>query len=329
MKKYLVSIIIPVYNVQDYLRKCLDSIAHQTHDCLDVILIDDGSTDRSGEICDEYARQDMRFRVIHQQNAGAANAKNAGLDHVKGEYIAFIDSDDWAEPDWIQQMLNEALSGDAEVVECGFWQEYVGKAEIDPAAKALGFGSWHTEDYLRAYPTAWPCALFWNKLFKSNLLEKTRFHKERRCIDDEFFTYKAITKANKVVRIDRELYHYRQRRSSVTQSEKTLFQRTIDDIDILAERHQWMQKYCPSVALDYLRHDVDSLLYFAKEYPFNDEAMTHFKKTAWYYLGVCLRHYPGKVTMFYLLQCIFFPKRRFLTQPLQDRDPLEIEKYFP
>ena len=85
MKKFLVSIIIPVYNVQDYLRKCLDSIAHQTHDCLDVILIDDGSTDRSGEICDEYARQDMRFRVIHQQNAGAANAKNAGLDSANAQ----------------------------------------------------------------------------------------------------------------------------------------------------------------------------------------------------------------------------------------------------
>lgn len=328
MRNNLVSIIIPVYNVQDYLQKSLDSIVHQTHDRLDVILIDDGSTDRSGEICDEYARQDMRFRVIHQQNAGAANAKNAGLELAKGEYIAFIDSDDWAEPDWIQQMLDEALSHDADVAECGFWMEYVGGAETAAAAKTLGFGIWNTEDYLRAYPTAWQCALFWNKLFKASLLKEIRFHKERRCIDDEFFTYKAITKANKVVRIDRELYHYRQRRSSVTQSQKTLFQRTIDDIDILAERHQWMQKYCPSVALDYLRHDVDSLLYFAKEYPFNSEAMTHFKKTAWYYLRMCLRHYPGKVTIFYALQCIFLPKKSFLTQPQQKKDVSEIEKYF-
>ena len=101
--KSVVSVIVPVYGVEPYLSACVDSILTQTHRELEVILIDDGSPDQCGMICDAYAARDSRVRVIHQANAGAANAKNTGLDAAGGEYIAFADSDDWVESDWIEK----------------------------------------------------------------------------------------------------------------------------------------------------------------------------------------------------------------------------------
>ena len=105
MNQELISIIVPVYGVERYLSECVDSLLSQTHRNLEVILVDDGSPDNCGAICDRYATSDRRVKVIHQVNAGAANAKNAGLDIASGDYIAFMDSDDWAEVDWIETML--------------------------------------------------------------------------------------------------------------------------------------------------------------------------------------------------------------------------------
>ena len=285
----IVSVIVPVYNVRRYLGACVDSLLGQTWPCLEVILVNDGSTDGSEQLCDEYADRDSRVKVIHQINAGAANAKNAGLDVAHGDYIAFMDSDDWAEPDWLEKMLSAAKAKDADVVECNFRMDYVDGSEDGNAAGTFRETLFETRDYLRHYPNQWTCALFWNKLFRADLLKNVRFHTERRCVDDEFFTYKAVTGANRVQRITDVLYHYRQRRSSVTQSEKTLYQRTIDDIDILAERHQWMKKHYPDIAMDYLRHDVDTLLYFAQTYPFDQSGIERFRATAKYYFLECLR----------------------------------------
>lgn len=324
----MVSVIVPVYNVRRYLCACVDSLLCQTWPCLEVILIDDGSSDGSDRICDEYAARDSRIRVIHQANAGAANAKNAGLDAARGEYIAFADSDDWAEPDWIEKMMSAAAARNADVVECNFHMDYVDSSEYGNCPADFVETLFETRDYLRHYPNQWTCALFWNKLFRASLLEEVRFHTERRCVDDEFFTYKVVTGANRVLRISDSLYHYRQRRSSVTQSEKTLYQRTIDDIDILAERHQWMKAHYPDIAMDYLRHDVDTLLYFAGAYPFNRKAIDKFHATAKYYFRECLRSFPGKVTFYYALKALLWKNRDFNTQLPAPPAETDVEKYY-
>lgn len=325
----IVSVIVPVYNVQRYLEMCLDSLLCQTWPHLEIILVDDGSNDGSERICDEYAQRDSRVKVIHQVNAGAANAKNAGLDAAQGDYIAFMDSDDWAEGDWIKTMLTAAKSSHADVVECSFRLDYVGSSEAGNPQGTFQETLFEIQDYLRHYPTQWSCALFWNKLFRAKLLKNVRFHTERRCIDDEFFTYKAVTGANNVLRIAHELYHYRQRRSSVTQSKKTRYQRTIDDIDILAERHRWMKIHYPNLSVDYLRHDVDTLLYFAGAYPFNRMAIERFRITARYYFGECLRRFPGKVTFYYALKALLYKKRRFHTEQLPVSTEADMEQYYP
>lgn len=322
----IVSVIVPVYNVRRYLEVCLDSLLCQTWPGLEIILVDDGSDDGSEWICDEYATRDSRIRVIHQPNAGSANAKNAGLDAARGDYIAFADSDDWVEPDWIEKMMSAAAAGNADVVECNFSMEYVGNSECGNQPRDFEETRFQTREYLRHYPNQWTCALFWNKLFRAELVKNIRFHTERRCVDDEFFTYKAVTGANRVLRITDALYHYRQRRSSVTQSEKTLYQRTIDDIDILAERHQWMKNYYPEIAVDYLRHDVDTLLYFAGSYPFNLQAIERFRKTAKYFFWECLRCFPGKVTMYYAVKILFYKK--FHSDVTEKPAEADLKKYY-
>ena len=325
----IVSVIVPVYNVQRYLETCLDSLLCQTWPHLEIILVDDGSNDGSERICDEYAQRDSRVKVIHQVNAGAANAKNVGLDAARGDYIAFMDSDDWAEGNWIETMLTAAKSSNADVVECSFRLDYVGSSEAGNPQGIFQETLFETQDYLRHYPTQWSCALFWNKLFRAELVKNVRFHTERRCVDDEFFTYKAVTGANNVLRIVHELYHYRQRRSSVTQSKKTLYQRTIDDIDILAERHQWVKAHYPDIALDYLRHDVDTLLYFAGNYPFNPQAVERYRATAKYYFRECLRRFPGKVTVYYAVKALLYKEGSFHTEQLPVPAEADMEKYYP
>ena len=323
----LVSIIIPVFNVQDYLKDCLDSVCAQVYDNLEILLIDDGSTDSSGKICDMYADADSRFRVVHQENAGAANAKNSGLDLAQGAFIAFLDSDDWVEPEWIQHLLSKALQENADVVECGFFNDYVSSSEAEHAYESLFSGEWETEEYLRSYPNTWTCALFCNKLFRASLVLNLRFHKERRCVDDEFFTYKAIGGANKVVRTDEKLYHYRHRQSSVTQMNNTLYQRTIDDIDVLRERYCWVKKHYPSIATDYLQHDVNSLLYFASNFPFNEAAIKHFKKSARFYLKESLLTFPDRLTVFYACKAFFcFPKSSCVNEKIPDE--VQRERYY-
>ena len=119
-----ISIIVPVYKVEPYLRKCLDSIVGQTYQKLEIILVDDGSPDSCGAICDAYAARDERIRVIHKENGGVASARNAGLDAATGDYIGWVDSDDWIEADMFECLLKGAEDYDADIVVCGREDSY-------------------------------------------------------------------------------------------------------------------------------------------------------------------------------------------------------------
>ena len=114
----LISIIVPVYNVEKYLSKCIDSIINQTYKNIEIILIDDGSTDSSGAICDKYALVDSRIHVLHIENSGVSNARNVGLNHATGDYIGFVDSDDYIEPNMYELLLEELIADDVDVVQC-------------------------------------------------------------------------------------------------------------------------------------------------------------------------------------------------------------------
>lgn len=292
-----VSIIVPVYNVDRYLSECLDSIRSQTMQDWEAILVDDGSTDSSGIICEDYAAKDNRFRVIHKENGGAASAKNVGLDQVTGEYTAFLDSDDTVSSEWLNTCM--AVCSDADVIEYAFDRHYITGYERVLFTEETG--NFTAESYLSQYLDNWQCSLFWNKVFRSELLNTVRFRKERRCIDDEFFTYKAVTYADAIIRIPDVLYHYRQRQSGVVSLEENKKQITDDSLEILIERYQWVCRNFPILRRIYLQHDVDIMFYFARDFIFTEETIRKFRKTARYYFIQSLLHFSGRITLQYAL----------------------------
>lgn len=320
-----VSIIIPVYNVQNYLKQCLDTVTAQRYMNLEIILVNDGSTDSSGKICEEYSQKDERIVVINQENKGAANAKNAGLDSVTGEYITFVDSDDFVEKNWIAKMVYVMENNDVDIVECNFDKIFIDRVERGNSNtyKAKIFSA---EDYMNQYLDCWTSSLFWNKLFKAELTKDIRFRIERRCIDDEFFTYKLVSKAKKIYRTEECLYHYRQRTSSAVSSEKNRLQKTEDALEILIERYEWIKKYFPQLTKKYLNHDIEILFYFAQSGSFEGETVKKFKKISRFYFKECFKYNPGKIGYLNAVRLLGISKKSLLDK----KEDVEIckEGYF-
>lgn len=259
MKK--ISVVIPVYNVEKYLSECLDSVINQTYKDLQIILVDDGSTDFSGKICDVYAEKDNRITVVHQKNAGAGAAKNTGLELIDGDYFSIIDSDDYIELDMYEKMVNSLEKYNADIVQCLFRNVFVNDS-FDRKYKIKGnYPKVLTSKiFLKEYLYDWKYAIFANKVFKSSLLKDIRFPVGRK-IDDEFFTYKLVCNAKKVVNIDNILYNYRMRKTSVM-NENNSDRLIYDRIDCFIERYNYVSDIYPSLKKKYNLKLYDDLLYF-------------------------------------------------------------------
>ena len=275
------SVIVPVYNVEKYLECCLNSLMEQTYINWEAILIDDGSTDNSSSICDKYAIRDNRFLVVHQKNKGAAIAKNIGLNLAKGDIITFLDSDDYVEKEWLQVIYNTFIKKNVQIVEYQFDKVYCDKSErmINCNSNIII----NKMEYLKQYVNVWTCSLFWNKAFKAELLNNVRFLAERRCIDDEFFTYKVIANADKIIRLPNVLYHYRQRKSSAIKSRENRIKITNDALDVLDIRYKWVKKTYPSLTEIYLNHDINIMFLFST-YEFDAHSVKKYKKLSKFYL---------------------------------------------
>ena len=208
-EKPLISVIVPVYNVEPYLRKCLDSILNQTYRNLEIIIVDDGSTDDSGKICDEY--HDSRIQVFHTENRGLSAARNLGLDHAAGQYIGFVDSDDWIEPDMYEVLLNKALETGADVVECGVYITSQNKTEEKKRRNSILSGADAVGELLqdKLADNAW------NKLYIKQCFLTIRFP-EGMIFEDIATTYKVFAAANLVAIVDAVEYHYIRRRGSLS-----------------------------------------------------------------------------------------------------------------
>lgn len=212
-----VSVILPIYNVAPYLKKCIDSILAQTYSNLEVILVDDGSKDESGAICDAYIELDCRISVIHKSNGGLSSARNAGLDAAKGDYIAFIDSDDWIEPDMVEKLISAILREDADLAVCGVRceDEYGDDVafDSDPITDGVLIGK-HIFEKAFLFQAVWLITAC-NRLYKSSLLQAYRFP-EGRLHEDVFAAHYIYDKCRKVVTISDPLYVYLQRTGSIT-----------------------------------------------------------------------------------------------------------------
>ena len=212
--KPLVSIIIPVYQVEKYLDKCIASVVGQTYQNLQIILIDDGSTDRSPAICDGWKERDPRITVIHQPNGGLSRARNAGLKLATGEFIGFVDSDDWLELNAVECFINIAHGTDADIVACRFFQEFKDKTE-DPGGEESEFIAEGGEILKSMVIDHKLTEDVWNKFYKSNLFEEIRFP-DRRIFEDKATTYKILQKAGKLAYTPACLIHYRNRTNSLS-----------------------------------------------------------------------------------------------------------------
>lgn len=212
-----VSIVVPVYNVKDYLEKCVDSILRQTEREFELLLIDDGSTDGSGELCDTLAERDGRVRVIHQENRGLGGARNTGIEAARGTWLLLVDSDDWIEPEILEKALKAAERENADMVSFGFRSVDLQGKELGlfrdklPKNRALSLAD------CKALLLSSPCA--WNKLYKTSLFQRSGVRYPLRVwYEDIRTTLKLLLFAERVVSLDDIGYNYLQRPGSIIQN---------------------------------------------------------------------------------------------------------------
>lgn len=210
----LISVIVPVYNTELYIDKCIQSILNQTYQNLEIILVDDGSTDGSAEKCDLYARMDQRIRVIHKQNGGQASARNVGLDVCVGKYIGFVDSDDWIEPNMYLILLEQLEKYNADLAICGRYDAY---ENSEKRILSRGLGKNGLYDVYQIFPQMILGQLsdfsVCDKLHRREFWENIRFP-DGEIYEDFAVMYKVILSAKNIVLYDAPLYIYNHRRGS-------------------------------------------------------------------------------------------------------------------
>ena len=208
-----VSVIVPIYKIERYLRQCIDSILAQTFTDFEMLLIDDGSPDECPAICDEYAKKDSRIRVFHKPNGGLTSARNYGLDNAKGDWIMHIDGDDWIEPTYIEELYDTAIKNDADIAICGFRFAYEdGSFVIEHPTIWDDNKSTSLNRYIASvWTTAWG-SIHKSSLYKDNSI---RSPKNITFCEDFHLMVRLCYFADKVVSIDSPLYNYRQQSSSI------------------------------------------------------------------------------------------------------------------
>ncbi|GGH81627.1 glycosyltransferase involved in cell wall biosynthesis [Pullulanibacillus pueri] len=236
--KPIISIIVPIYNIENYIEKCINSILEQTFPHFELILINDGSTDHSGEICEEYAKKDIRVRVIHKENGGPASARNLGLDVAKGDYIGFVDGDDYIDKDMYELLYTLALKHDADVVECNLKIVKNGHIEIkeDQGKIEVGNNLFALKGLLEFPIRNSPV----NKLYKRDLFNDLRY--PDKLYEDGFLAYKVYYKLNKYVFIETGKYNYIKRKGSRMDKQETYSLRNLDGVESQEERYYFLKE---------------------------------------------------------------------------------------
>lgn len=240
-KEALISVIVPAYNVEKYIRKCLDSVCGQTYRNLEIIVVDDGSADGTGAICDEFAARDGRVRVLHLENCGVGAARNRGFDCATGELIGFVDSDDWAEPDMFETLCNVLVDNDVDISICSYFRER--KSGTKPQSDDGKVFSLTSKQALSELITDKTYKNYlWNKLFRRSLFDGIRFP-ENTHYEDVAVVYRLFAKAQAFKCVNRPLYHHVYRTGSIVRpcfyDAESFFQFFL----VLAERSRFMRSY--------------------------------------------------------------------------------------
>ena len=218
-KNRKVSIVVPVYNVENYISRCINSLIKQSYKNLEIVLVDDGSTDLSAKICDEYKKIDSRIKVIHKKNGGLSDARNFGIDNCTGEYICFVDSDDWIEKEMIKTLIENIVDTKSDIAICGRYRAYENKEKIiekyKKYPKEIVFNNIIGLQYLMSF-CGYDMSVC-DKMFKSSLFSEIRFPYGLTC-EDSFTTYKLFSESKQICYINKPFYNYFFRTNSITRN---------------------------------------------------------------------------------------------------------------
>lgn len=249
MKNEVISIIVPVFNAEDYIERCIESIVNQTYKALDIILIDDGSTDKSGIICDNWANKDKRIKVIHQENSGVSSARNKGLKYVKGKYVAFVDADDYLEINMYEKMLNQ-FDDCTDIVVCNHYRTSNSSKTV--ASIEYPTSNWKDELIIFRRVTGY----LWDKLYRFELVQGEKFKTNICFMEDLIFNYSIGNKKVNYRYLDEPLYNYYQHNSSATHS-KYLYNESA--LDATIEMIKLLEK-------DYSECIINWIIFYEKKY---------------------------------------------------------------
>lgn len=245
MERYLISVIVPIYNVEPYLKKCIESIINQTYKNLQILLVDDGSTDQSGAICDEYARKDKRIEVVHKENGGLVSARNAGLCRARGEYIGFVDADDYIDSGFYQELLRDIMESNVDFVHAGYIiEDCFSKKICNQYNQGIYEIAGKQADFIRTYIFQVDSDLHMqygvvSKLFKAELIKKCYAMVPVSQVrgEDMLCTCLCLLHSDRIFLDTRAHYHYLMRSESLTHRNE------IEDMIILANLYQCFIRY--------------------------------------------------------------------------------------
>lgn len=241
-KRPLISVIVPVYNVENYLRACVDSIIAQTYDNLEIILVDDGSPDNCPAICDEYAEKDSRIKVIHKENGGLSDARNAGLSVMTGEYLMFVDSDDLLPKNAVSALYNLAVEYNSELV-IGSHRKFVDITDLNDSIIKSNTVSCLSKKESICHMFQHGCAS-WGRLYRADIHKSITFPIGE-INEDEAIVLKILDKCNSVIITDECVYHYRTRPESITTSSFSL--KKLDWYRHCKANLEWIREHYPEL----------------------------------------------------------------------------------
>ena len=234
----LISIIVPIYKTEKYLPRCIESILAQTYKNIELILVDDGSPDDSGKICDDYAKKDARIKVVHKENGGLSSARNAGLDVATGDLISFVDSDDFVSSAMMQTMLEKLQAEQADLCICGF--QYTDESGAFLSQNTEGVITDGVMDRKAAFERLdGHYVIVWNKLYKIELFADLRFAVGR-IHEDEFIMHHVFGKCNRIVTVSDRLYFYVQQPGSIMNASFNI--RRLDGARALYDRYLFFKE---------------------------------------------------------------------------------------
>ena len=308
----VLSVVVPVYNMEKYLDRCIESILKQTYKNMEILLIDDGSTDNSYNICEKYKKKDNRIKVFYKKNGGLSDAKNYGILHSSGEFITFVDADDWIDETMYEVMLKEMQEKKADISICGRYIDFEdGKSRKWFYDKLLVMNKIESLLYLNSFYDFDMAS--WDKIYRRDLFENIKFPYGKKC-EDAYTTYLLFEKADLIVYIPECFYHYFQRQGSISRSKEL----NMDYIYAAKEQMNFFKENYSEIYFAGVTHYVFAIksLYqvaIERDIVLNDEMKRLVKETKKYSKKIlCNKYVSIKKKIIYILFAYFNPFYKIL-----------------